>query len=71
MLERFHVPEEDEIRVSPEKLRKTAEQIFVKCGMNESNSKIATDVLLSADIRGVDTHGVSNMLRNYVLYLSE
>ena len=71
MLERFHVPEEDEIRVNSEKLRKTAEQIFVKCGMTFANSKIATDVLLSADIRGVDTHGVSNMLRNYVLYLSE
>tara|TARA_Y100000996_G_scaffold231820_1_gene182443 strand:- start:1103 stop:2227 length:1125 start_codon:yes stop_codon:yes gene_type:complete len=71
MLERFHVPEEDEIRVNSEKLRKTAEQIFVKCGMTLANSKIATDVLLSADIRGVDTHGVSNMLRNYVLYLSE
>jgi LDH2 family malate/lactate/ureidoglycolate dehydrogenase len=71
MLERFHVPEEDEIRVNSEKLRKTAEQIFVKCGMSLVNSKIATDVLLSADIRGVDTHGVSNMLRNYVLYLSE
>ena len=71
MLERFHVPEEDEIRVSSDKLRKTSEQIFVKCGMSLSNSKIATDVLLSADIRGVDTHGVSNMLRNYVLYLSE
>ncbi|MBN32498.1 MAG: malate dehydrogenase [Dehalococcoidia bacterium] len=71
MLERFHVPEEDEIRVNSEKLRKTAEQIFIKCGMTFANSKIATDVLLSADIRGVDTHGVSNMLRNYVLYLSE
>ena len=71
MLERFHVPEEDEIRVNSEKLRKTAEQIFIKCGMTFSNSKIDTDVLLSADIRGVDTHGVSNMLRNYVLYLSE
>ncbi|MAS51495.1 MAG: malate dehydrogenase [Chloroflexi bacterium] len=71
MLERFHVPEEDEIRVNSEKLRKTAEQIFIKCGMTFANSKIATDVLLSADTRGVDTHGVSNMLRNYVLYLSE
>ena len=71
MLERFHVPEEDEIRVNSEKLRKTAEQIFIKCGMTLANSKIATDVLLSADIRGVDNHGVSNMLRNYVLYLSE
>ena len=57
MLERFHVPEEDEIRVNSEKLRKTAEQIFVKCGMTFANSKIATDVLLSADTRGVDTHG--------------
>ena len=71
MLERFHIPEEDEIRVNPEKLREVSEQIFMKCGMNFANSKIATDVLLQADIRGVDTHGVSNMLRNYVMYLTE
>ena len=71
MLERFHIPEEDEIRVNPEKLREVSEQIFKKCGMNFANSKIATDVLLQADIRGVDTHGVSNMLRNYVMYLTE
>ncbi|MEG3582411.1 MAG: Ldh family oxidoreductase [Chloroflexota bacterium] len=71
MLERFHIPEEDEIRVNPEKLREVSEQIFMKCGMNFANSEIATDVLLQADIRGVDTHGVSNMLRNYVMYLTE
>ncbi|SVD14737.1 uncharacterized protein METZ01_LOCUS367591, partial [marine metagenome] len=51
MLERFHIPEEDEIRVNPEKLREVSEQIFMKCGMNFANSKIATDVLLQADIR--------------------
>ena len=44
MLERFHVPEEDEIRVNSEKLRKTAEQIFIKCGMTFSNSKIVFPV---------------------------
>ena len=71
MLERFHIPEDDEIRVNPEKLREISEQIFMKCGMNLANSRIATDVLLQADIRGVDTHGVSNMLRNYVMYLTE
>ena len=71
MLERFHVPENEEVRVKPEDLKKTSEKIFVKCGMSNDHAVIATDVLLKADIRGVDTHGVSNMLRNYVKYLSE
>ena len=71
MLERFHVPGDEEVRVKSENLRDTSESIFMKCGMSQSHAKIATDVLLKADIRGVDTHGVSNMLRNYVKYLSE
>ena len=32
----------------------------------DEDARIAADVLVSADLRGVDTHGVSNLLRQYV-----
>ena len=66
MIEYFRVAEEEAIRVMPDELRRTVHQIFQAMGFDEDDARIATDVLLSADIRGVDTHGVSNMLRHYV-----
>ena len=35
--------------------------IFLKIGCNESDAEIATNVLLSADLRGVDSHGVARL----------
>ena len=35
-------------------------------GENESDSSLAADTLVLADLRGVESHGVSNMLRSYV-----
>ena len=35
--------------------------IFLKIGCNESDAEIATKVLLSADLRGVDSHGVARL----------
>ena len=35
-------------------------------GVNEADFALAADVLVTADMRGVETHGVSNMLRGYV-----
>ena len=49
-------------------LRRLSVEILIKSGMNKKHAEIASDVLLKADVRGVDTHGVSNMLRNYVQY---
>ena len=66
MLEKFHVPIQDTIRVEISELRKTVKSIFLKLGLNEEDSAQATDTLVNADERGVDTHGVSNMLRVYV-----
>lgn len=71
MLKHFQVSEEDAVRIQADKLRSTVEQIFSKMGEDEESSKIGADVLLYADLRGVDTHGVSNMLRNYVNLYSE
>ena len=66
MLERFKVSEEEAIRVTEENLRPTVEQIFGKMGVPTEDAKLAADVLIRSDLRGVDTHGVSNMLRSYV-----
>ena len=66
MLERFHVPDEIAVRVPADAMRATVEDIFRKMGMPDNDAAQATDVLLYADIRGIDSHGVSNMLRQYV-----
>ena len=66
MLEHFHVPPEDEVRIMPDALRFTVNELFLKMGLSERDAWQATDVLLLSDTRGVDTHGVSNMLRNYM-----
>ncbi len=66
MLERFHVSPEDEVRIAEPKVRAATEAIFSKMGLTEEDAKLSADVLMHADISGVDTHGVSNMLRHYV-----
>ena len=66
MLEQFHVPAEIEVRVPPAAMRVTVEDIFRKLGMPDEHAVQSTDVLLYADIRGIESHGVSNMLRVYV-----
>lgn len=66
MLERFKVPEEIAVRVQEQDMRQTVECIFGAMGMPSDQAEAAADVLLYADIRGIDSHGVSNMMRAYV-----
>jgi L-2-hydroxycarboxylate dehydrogenase (NAD+) len=66
MLERFKVPAKDQVRVSESALRTTVRLIFEKLGVSPEDAAEAADVLTMTDLRGVETHGVSNMLRAYV-----
>ena len=66
MLDQFHIPPDIEVRVPPDAMRATVLDIFLALGMPELDAQQATDVLLYADVRGIDSHGVSNMLRVYV-----
>ena len=66
ILERFKVPAKDQVRVSEAALRATVTQIFEKLGVSAEDAAEAADVLTMTDLRGVETHGVSNMLRMYV-----
>ena len=38
-----------------------AYDVFLKCGCSEQDAKTAANVLLSADMRGVDSHGVARL----------
>ena len=71
MLERFHVPNDKAIFIKPEEIFKVVKNIFIKLGMEESQADQASDVLTYADKRGIDSHGVSNMLRAYVKGFNE
>src|SRR5256714_1230488 len=66
ILERFKVPQQDQVLVSEAALRRTVAQIFEKLGVSADDAADAADVLTMTDVRGVETHGVSNMLRAYV-----
>jgi LDH2 family malate/lactate/ureidoglycolate dehydrogenase len=66
ILDRFKVPEKDQVLVSEAAVRRTVTQIFEKLGLTPEDAADGADVLTMADLRGVETHGVSNMLRLYV-----
>jgi L-2-hydroxycarboxylate dehydrogenase (NAD+) len=66
ILERFKVPREDQVLVSEAALRRTVTEIFEKLGVSPEDAAEGADVLTMTDLRGVETHGVSNMLRAYV-----
>ncbi len=66
MLQQFKVPKEDSVIVREEPLRSTVTAIFEKMKVPRGDAELAADVLLTSDLRGIDSHGVSNMLRSYV-----
>lgn len=66
MLERFKPKKEDQVRIDSESLRETVTAIFEKMGVPREDAADGADVLTMTDLRGVETHGVSNMLRSYV-----
>lgn len=52
-------------------LRRSVDSLFRKVGLSDDDAALATDALVSADDRGTDTHGVSNMMRRYVEMFAE
>jgi len=66
VLEMFHVPHDIAVRVAQQDIRSTVEDIFRKMGMGDTDARQSADVLIYADLRGIESHGVSNMMRSYV-----
>ena len=54
------------VRVNPKNLRTTVQRILQHCGVPAEDAATGADVLVKADMMGVESHGVSNMLDRYV-----
>jgi LDH2 family malate/lactate/ureidoglycolate dehydrogenase len=52
-------------RHDPGVLHTFAERVFRRCGLAENDARQAADVLLTADLRGIDSHGIAR-LSSYV-----
>jgi LDH2 family malate/lactate/ureidoglycolate dehydrogenase len=68
---RLRVPDEIAVRVPQERMRATVTDVFGALGLDGDDAALAADVLVWADIRGVDSHGVSNMMPYYVAGLRQ
>lgn len=44
-----------------EQLKKFSLQVFTKMGCTQEDAQLATEVLLSADLRGIDSHGMARL----------
>ncbi|MFP4573929.1 MAG: Ldh family oxidoreductase [Desulfobacterales bacterium] len=64
--ESFKIPVSDQVIVTEQSLRHTVTEIFQKMGLAPDEAAEAANVLVMSDLRGVESHGVSNVLRSYV-----
>jgi len=55
----------DAVFCNPDRLRSFTETVFEKMGVPEEDAKIAADVLIEADLRGFDSHGVARLFPCY------
>ncbi|MEJ6982241.1 Ldh family oxidoreductase [Pedobacter sp. P351] len=47
--------------IQEENLRNFTESVFIKIGCPDADAKLAADVLLASDLRGIDSHGVARL----------
>lgn len=48
-------------QISFKKLLEFTQRVFIKMGCNEEHASLAADVLVAADLRGIDSHGVARL----------
>lgn len=66
MLKHFLVPEADQVLVSETAAHEGMAALFRAMNVSPEDSDLAADVLIEADLRGCESHGVSNMVRRYI-----
>ena len=62
---------EERIRVDAEKMKQLGARVLQAVGVSEHDAKITTDVLVSADLRGVETHGIVSLVPFYITWINE
>ena len=66
MLKHFLVPEADQVLVAEATARAGTQALFERMGMPADDAALCADVLITADLRGCESHGISNMVRRYL-----
>jgi L-2-hydroxycarboxylate dehydrogenase (NAD+) len=54
-----------QIAIPEQKLKDFCNAVWMRLGVPEKDAKVTTDVLVLADLRGVDSHGVARLPRYY------
>ena len=57
------MPSQSEIRVQSKPLTDFCVRVFRKLGVPEADARITADVLVTADLRGIESHGVARVRR--------
>jgi LDH2 family malate/lactate/ureidoglycolate dehydrogenase len=70
-MDAFRLKEEVTVRVTEGNLRETVVSIFEKMGMPQDDCRLGADVLIAADLRGIASHGTSNILQRYVGFFKD
>ena len=66
MLERFKVPDSDKVYIQSDKIFELTKNILKDLGVSDEGASNSASVLIENDLRGVESHGVSNGLRLYI-----
>ena len=57
------MPDNTGPRVDAESLKSFCERVFRKLDVPDDDARITADVLVAADLRGIDSHGVARLRR--------
>ncbi len=57
--------EEKEVYISEQQLRGFLEDVFIKLNVPEEDAQIIADVLITADLKGIETHGIQRLKMYY------
>ena len=68
---KMQVPDDVAVRVKPETMQQVVEGIFRSLGAPEDDARRSAEALMYADVRGIDSHGVNNMMQFYVKWIRE
>ena len=53
--------------ISAESLRRFAAQVFEHCGVLPDDARVAAEILVLADLRGIDSHGIARLKAYYLM----
>ncbi len=60
------MPDETDVRVDAEKLRRLGVRVLVAAGVQQQHAEMTVEVLLRSDLRGVESHGFARFVDFYV-----